>query len=233
MDELRPNGQRAKNAILLVSIVLTINVVALISNFLQYNLLHTVANGGFITPDEANANDSTQQIITIIYVIFFFISGVTFIQWFRRAYYNLHLRVENLSHGEGWAAGSWFIPIMCLYRPLQIMKELYNVTDFYLSKKGIKIDANFTTRALTLWWTLWIVNNVLGQVIYRYTADATSVDQLTTSTILNIIDKIIEIPLALVTIKVIKDYSRIEPLLIEAEENEKHPQAEVALVEAN
>ncbi|AYN04196.1 DUF4328 domain-containing protein [Flavobacterium sp. 140616W15] len=135
MEELRPNEQRAKNAMLLIWIVLSINIVSLISNFLQYNLLHTVANGGFITPDEANANDSTQQIILIIYLIFFIISGVTFIQWFRRAYYNLHLKVDNLSHSEGWAAGCWFVPIISLYRPLQIMKELYNDSDFYLSKK--------------------------------------------------------------------------------------------------
>lgn len=233
MEELRPNEQRAKNAMLLIWIVLSINIVSLISNFLQYNLLHTVANGGFITPDEANANDSTQQIILIIYLIFFIISGVTFIQWFRRAYYNLHLKVDNLSHSEGWAAGCWFVPIISLYRPLQIMKELYNDTDFYLSKKGINIGKNFTTGALTLWWTLWIINNVLGQIIYRYTSDATSIDQLTTSTILNIIDKVIEIPLALITIKIIKDYSQIEPLLIETEESKKQLEPTPILVESN
>lgn len=231
MEELRPNEQRAKNAMLLIWIVLSISIVSLISNFLQYNLLHTVANGGFITPDEANANDSTQQIILIFYLIFFFISGITFIQWFRRAYYNLHIKVDNLSHSEGWAAGSWFVPIICLYRPLQIMKELYNDTDFYLSEKGINIGKNFATGALTLWWTLWIINNVLGQIIYRYTSDATSIDQLTTSTILNIIDKVIEIPLALITIKIIKDYSQIEPLLIKVNEDEKQFQPIAHLIE--
>lgn len=233
MEELRPNGQRAKNAILLIWIVLAINVVSLVSNLLQYNLLHTVGNGGFITPDEANANDSTQQIILVIYLIFFIISGVTFIQWFRRAYYNLHLKVDYLSHGEGWAAGSWFVPIICLYRPLQIMKELYNDTDFYLSKKGINIDKNLTTGALTIWWTLWIINNILGQIIYRYTENAVSIDQLTTSTILSIIDKVLEIPLALITIKIIKDYSQVEPLLIETKENEEEPQPAELLVESN
>ncbi|AYN04197.1 DUF4328 domain-containing protein [Flavobacterium sp. 140616W15] len=97
----------------------------------------------------------------------------------------------------------------------------------------MNIGKNFTTGALTLWWTLWIINNVLGQIIYRYTADATSIDQLTTSTILNIIDKVIEIPLALITIKIIKDYSQIEPLLIETEESKKQLEPTPILVESN
>jgi hypothetical protein len=234
MEELRPNGQRAKNAILLIWIVLAINVVSLVSNLLQYNLLHTVGNGGFITPDEANANDSTQQIIAIIFLIVYIISAVTFIQWFRRAYYNLHLKVDHyLSHNEGWAAGGWFVPIVCLYRPIQIMRELYDDTALYLSGKGIKTDKNLTNKALTPWWTLWIVSSIMGQFIYRYDAVATSIDELINSTIANIIMDIIGIPLALITIKIIKDYSQVEPLLIETKENEEEPQPAELLVESN
>ncbi|MCC9070408.1 DUF4328 domain-containing protein [Flavobacterium sp. F-65] len=234
MEELRPNGQRAKNAILLIWIVLAINVVSLVSNLLQYNLLHTVGNGGFITPDEANANDSTQQIIAIIFLIVYIISAVTFIQWFRRAYYNLHLKVGHyLSHNEGWAAGGWFVPIVCLYRPIQIMRELYDDTALYLSGKGIKTDKNLTNKALTPWWTLWIVSSIMGQFIYRYDAVATSIDELINSTIANIIMDIIGIPLALITIKIIKDYSQVEPLLIETKENEEEPQPAELLVESN
>lgn len=233
MDELRPNGQRAKNAILLIWIIIAINIVAIISKFLQYNLLQTISNGGYVSPDEANANDNTERIIAVIYLIVYSTSGIVFIQWFRRAYYNLHLKVNYLSHGEGWAAGSWFTPFVNLYRPLEIMKELYNETKSYLTEKGINVDKNFTTGLLNLWWILWLFSNITGTMITRYFADATSLIELTNSTVMGIVDKVIEIIVALVAIKVIKDYSQIEPLLIKAEENEKQPQPEVALVEAN
>lgn len=33
--------------------------------------------------------------------------------------------IRNLSHDESWAAGSWFVPILNLFRPVSIMKEMY------------------------------------------------------------------------------------------------------------
>jgi hypothetical protein len=213
MENLKPNGQRAKNAITLIWIVLLLEIVSLISGYLQYDLLQTVAKGGDISMEVADSNDTREQIIGVIYMIVFVISAVTFIQWFRRAYFNLHTKVNHLSQTEGWAAGSWFVPIISLYRPYQIMKELYKETKELLTKKGLTIAGNFTTNSLGLWWTLWILNNIIGQFVYRYSMKAESIDELTISTTSSMIANIVGIPLALITVKIIKDYSKVEPLL--------------------
>lgn len=221
MENLRPNTQRAKNAITLIWIVLALEIGSLISGYFQYHLLQTVASGGEISTEEATANDTREQIIGILYLIAFVISTVTFIQWFRRAYFNLHLKVNHLSHSEGWAAGSWFVPVVSLYRPYQIMKELYQETKELLIKKGLSVNGNFTTGSLGWWWTLWIINNIIGQFVFRYATKAESIDELIISTNASIIDSIVGIPLALITIKVIKDYASIEPLLIEIKDEEE------------
>jgi hypothetical protein len=215
MEELKPNGQRAKNAILLIWIVFALEIISLISGYLQYNLLQIVANGGAISMETATANDAREQIIGIIYLIAYIVSAVIFIQWFRRAYFNLHLKVNNLAHSEGWAAGSWFVPIVCLYRPYQIMKELYIETTDLLTRKGMSGKENITTSFLGWWWTLWIISGILGQFLFRYSMNAKSIDELTISTVASMINNIIGIPMALFTIKIIKDYSTIEPLLVE------------------
>ena len=49
MESLRPNEQRAKNAIFWIWIVLALEIVNLISSYMQYDLLQTVANGSFVT----------------------------------------------------------------------------------------------------------------------------------------------------------------------------------------
>jgi hypothetical protein len=221
MENLKPNGQRAKNAITLIWIVLALEIVSLISGYFQYDLLQTVANGGEISTETATANDTRQQIIGIIYRIAFVISAVTFIQWFRRAYYNLHLRVNHLSQTEGWAAGSWFVPIVNLYRPYQIMKELYQETKELLTKKGLSINENFTTGYLGWWWTLWIINNIIERFVFRYSMKAQSIDELTISTVASMVGNVVGIPLALITVKVIKDYSNVEPLLTEIKDGEE------------
>ena len=221
MDNLRPNGQRAKNAITLIWIVLALEIVSLISGYFQYDLLQTVANGGYISTETATANDTREQIIGIFYLIAYVVSAVTFIQWFRRAYFNLHLKINYLNHTEGWAAGSWFVPIISLYRPYQIMKEIYQETKELLIKKGIVFNQTFSISALGWWWALWIISNIIGQFVFRYSMKAESIDELTISTVAGIVGNVIGIPLALITIKVIKDYSNVEPLLNEIKDEEE------------
>ena len=215
MENLNQNVQRAKNAIILIWIVLALEIISLVSGYFQYDLLQTVANGGEISTETATANDLREQMIGIIYLIAYVISTVTFIQWFRRAYFNLHQKVTYLAYTEGWAAGSWFVPIVNLYRPYQIMKELYQETKALFIKKGIDVNSNFTTNALGWWWTLWIINSIIGQFVFRYSMKADTIDELTISTVASMIGNILGIPLALITVKVIKDYANVETLLSE------------------
>ena len=211
MEKLQPNRQRAKNAIILIYIVFILEIITLISAYFQYDLLQTFKNGGNVSMEAADANDVRVQIIAIIYVITFLISAITFIQWFRRAYFNLHMKVNHLSHTEGWAAGSWFVPIISLYMPYNIMKELYMETKELLTKKGLLDSENLTTNSLGLWWTLWIINNIIGQVVWRYPGE--TIDELIGGTVASMLGSVIGIVLALITVKVIKEYSDIEPLL--------------------
>ena len=217
MEKLKPNGQRAKIAIMLIWTVLTIEIISILSDYLQYNLLQTVANDGQISSETATDNDLRQKIIAIIYLVTYIISGITFIRWFRRAYFNLHLKAETLSFTEGWAAGSWFVPFISLYRPKQIMKELYVETQSLLTTKQEDSTVNLNTQFIGWWWALWLIASFLGQFVFRYSLKAESLEALTTATIASIIASIIGIPLALITVKIIKDYAEIEPLFYKLE----------------
>ncbi|SRR6056297_1052796 len=219
MEKLKPNVQRAKNAIILIWVVLVLEIIMLISSYFQYDLLQTAKNGGVISIEAAYANDTREQIVAAFYLIAFVISAVTFIQWFRRAYFNLHLKVNNLSHSEGWAAGSWFVPIIHLYRPYQIMKELYHETIGILTRKGLILRKEYSIGFLGWWWALWITNSIIGQIHFRYPIE--TVDDLIGSTVISMIGNVVGIPLALITVKVIKDYSEIEPLLNEINDEEE------------
>jgi hypothetical protein len=221
LELLRPNEQRAKNAITLIWIVLAIEIISLISGYFQYDLLQSASNGEEISMEFATANDTREQVVGIVYIIAYLISAVTFIQWFRRAYFNLHLRADVLSYTEGWAAGSWFVPIITLYRPYQIMKELYHETKLLLIKNGLEKGVNLSLGAVGWWWTFWILNNFIGQFVFRYSMKAETIDQLINSTFASMIGDIAGIPLALFTIKVIRDYANIEPLLCEIKSEEE------------
>jgi len=212
---LKANVQRSKIAIILLWIVVVLEIVSLGSNYLEWNLFQKAASSYYMPYDEMSANSTRQIIIGIISTITFIISAVTFILWFRRAYYNLHLIVNGLTFTDGWAVGSWFVPIINLYRPFQIMKELYQETKELLIRNKIPTVKSFTTSSLGTWWGLWIISNIVVYGISRYSWRAETIDELGGWTLISMVVNVISILGAIITIKVIKDYSNVEPLLNE------------------
>ncbi|MHC5310386.1 DUF4328 domain-containing protein [Myroides sp. LJL116] len=220
MNTLKPNGKRAKNAITLIWIMLILDIASIISKYFQYEIIQTIANGDEITEAMSLIHGITKQITGLLYMVAYVTSIITFIQWFRRAYYNLHQRVSNLSYSEGWATSSWFVPILNLFRPYQIMQELYFQTNVLLIKKGIPLHHILNTSIIGFWWAFWILSNLFGLLVFRYALQAESTEEFITSILGSMFNSIIGIPLALLTIKVIRNYAKVEPLLLE---NEQEP----------
>lgn len=221
MKELKPNDQRAKSAIALIWIVLVLEIVNLISSYMQYDLLQTIVNGGFVSEEVAEANDMRESVLGLIYFVVHIISAIVFIMWFRRAYFNLHQKVNTLAYSEGWAAGGWFVPIISLYRPYQIMKEIYIETKKLFIKNGISERVEYSTSNLGWWWTLWIISAFVGQFVFRFALkSADTIDNLMIITVSQMALSVLGVPLALITSKIIKDYSKVEPLLAEISNDE-------------
>lgn len=225
--ELKPNDQRAKMAIVLITLVSIILIISILFDFLQIVLLKNP-----YSIIEAEENDFRQQVIGILLVVFYITSVVTFIQWFRRAYFNLHIKANNLEYTEGWAAGSWFVPIVNLFRPYRIMNELYLETQKILSQSNPKYKTIVSTQFVGIWWTMWIISNLIDRVSTKLTLKAETIEELTTSSLVSIFSSSFTILLAGITIKVIYDYSKIEmdfynskdieiPLTIENQEVEE------------
>lgn len=219
MENLRPNENRANTAIIIFWIILVTKIATLLSSFYQYRLLQTVASGGEVSHISATVNDIFARMIAVISFLASIVAIITFIQWFRRAYYNLHLKVKHLSFSEGWAAGCWFVPIINLFRPFQIMKELFVETDLFLFKRNTEIRAKLATPIIGWWWALWILSSMFESFYAQISLYLnSSLDQMIFRTVLNIISSIITIVLSLITIKMIKNYSSVEALLNEPEE---------------
>ncbi len=217
MDDVKSNVTRGMVAQTLIWIVMVVELVSLVSDYFQYVLLQDAANGVGISRDMADANDGRQRIIGIVYLVVYIVSGITFILWFRRAYYNLHTQVALLQHGEGWAAGGWFVPIVSWWRPYQIMREMYVETQHLFTQRVSNYTQRITTALLGWWWTLWIVEGALAQISFRLSKDAKTVDDFVTSTTWSMISSVVALPLALITIKIIYDYAKVEHLMFALE----------------
>ncbi len=214
MKPLKPNSQRAKTAIILLWVVIATDVLNLLSDFLQYTLLQNAETVG-VSEEDATLNDLRQFACNMIYLVAFIVSIITFIMWFRRAYYNLHQRITGLQYGEGWAAGGWFVPVISLFYPYKIMKELYVETEILLSKHPVPEVPKANTVIVGWWWGLWLTSNFLSQILLRSSRDANTISELLVSTELSMIHSTLGIVVGLLAIKVIKTYSHSEKILFE------------------
>ena len=69
----------------------------------------------------------------------------------------------------GWAVGYWFIPLMNLYRPFEVVKALFKACT---AEAGGKPAAG--EQLLSAWWALFLLSNIVGWMVGRMDTDLTT-----------------------------------------------------------
>ena len=127
---------------------------------------------GPVSTGELQAAEDRQAVLTLAFFLAVLIAAIFFIAWLRRAYANLRaLGVESLRFGTGWAVGAWFVPILNLFRPVQIVNDVWRGSHPYLEDRHGWRDAR-VPQLIGLWWGAWIVSYVVGTVATFMLEDA-------------------------------------------------------------
>ena len=81
------------------------------------------------TDDEANLSVIRLALIAMIYLATFLATVVVFCMWVYRANKNSHgFGARGMKFSPGWAVGWYFIPFLCLWKPFQSMREMWQVS---------------------------------------------------------------------------------------------------------
>lgn len=220
MKPFKPNYQRAKLVILFSWIVIGLEVLCLLSSVLQLNLLQSWENGAYVDDSASTFNDLRETIVS-------FLSGaanitwmVLLMMWFYRAYANLQTRVSYpLSYSPGMVVGNFFIPFVNLYRPYKTMKEMYVDTRELFVRDGLSEQTALTTSWLGLWWAFWLISGFVSNFVLRASfSDIDTIIGYISLTQAEIVLEILNMASALFALIVIRDYSKVEPLLAELPE---------------
>lgn len=206
---LKPNKDRSDRLIIVLWIFTALKALTSISDISQYFLLKRIQTGNFGMA-EVNSNDTRQSIIALVMLLIYVGVIIVFIQWFRRAYYNLHQVSKNLSHSEGWAAGAWFVPIMNLGRPYNIMREMMTVAENLLVKANLTQTDSRRRRSVGIWWTLWLIVTILSDTNTRIQAKSENITVLANTTLIDVVLSLLYIPLTIVTVQMIRKYAELE-----------------------
>lgn len=211
---LRDNTARAKQAISIFWIMLGLSI----ANIGALAWRHILLADAQINPENVDmemleASDTLIIVINSAHLFILILSMVFFIMWFRRAYFNLHsLSWHSARHSEGWAAGSWFVPIISLFWPYQIMEDIWKGTQNAIREK---FGEPQSTSLIGWWWALYLLNNFFGYVTAFASKGAAEVDSLLTATKLELVGELISIAAIVLTIRVIQRTSVFEKELLE------------------
>jgi hypothetical protein len=91
-------------------------------------------------------------------------TGVVFLAWIYRAARNLPaLGARTPRFSPGWAVGWFLVPVMHLFRPYEVVKEIWAASGPPEHAGG---GAARGTRLLGWWWALWVLTTALGGYVF-------------------------------------------------------------------
>jgi hypothetical protein len=91
------------------------------------------------------------------------LTGIAFVAWVWIATRNARNAGARVRHAPGWALGGWLVPILNLWRPKQMIDDLWRA-----SMPGVAtgIDLRFVRKpvSITCWWAAYLIGTSLPAV---------------------------------------------------------------------
>ena len=198
---LRDNSVRAQQAVGVFQVLAVVLLLVVISDVWYIGEL----SAGH-TPDEIDAYGLglVHNLLPIIEVLALVASFVVLIRWLRRAYWNMHALRLRLEHGEGWAAGAWSVPVLNMFRPYSIVKEVWRQTQLVAFER---VQPHVLLR---IWWIVFILDRLAGNASGRLASSASTTLQLQNAASADIIAEVLGITSALLTMRVVQRIAGFE-----------------------
>lgn len=208
---IRDNSERAKIIIGVFVSMIVLNILSGINSIMFHNKYDNASYADLI-----EVQNSAHLVFIMIFggltLIMFVVAAITFLNWFRRAYYNLILFSKTKpAYDDDMAVWSFVIPFINLVRPYQIATEIYDNT--YDKAKELSADVpNKNSEIVSIWWIAYVF---LGIVIFILSkaGGEDSLEEIVDSMFYLGIAEFLEIPRLIVAILMVKTVSAVEAIV--------------------
>lgn len=217
MSSFQPVRRLALATVVLLGLNAASVLGTLPSSLMQLELLDRMETSS-ATEEEITANDAREQALGIAKLALYVVTAIVFLVWFHRAYANL----ESFGHARrhpSWAVGGWIVPILSLFRPFQITREIWNASDPERASSAGEdarddVDLYDATPSLVaIWWASWLLGNVVGQISFRLSMAVTSIDGLRAATMAQIASDLVTMISAPLAILVVREITRRQEIV--------------------
>jgi len=178
---------RSRAVLALAAIAVVLAVVGIVSTLLQQaDLPGAPVDGCPAHPP----GEVRQSVIAQAQIVVGLILLAAFLLWIYQAHANLPaLGAKYLKYSPPWAVGWFFIPIFNLFRPVQVIEEIWKASDpDVIDKDGLAWVGTPMSALVVVWWILFLVGMVWWRIALHYAAEATTSSALCNADFLSIID---------------------------------------------
>jgi len=139
-------------------------------------------------------------------------SSIAFLMWIHRVHRNLpSLGATDLRFTPGWAVGWFFVPIMNLFRPCQVMREVWRESDSAaLAPDPWSGNPSPPTGSSLVgwWWALYLIMNVVNQAAFRASMRAETPETTLVAEWISLAGDLITFPAAIVAIRLVQTITK-------------------------
>ncbi|MGY1455481.1 protein kinase domain-containing protein [Streptomyces sp. SS8] len=209
---VRPGAARSARTLSLVlsaglSALLLCTLVQLVLDFQVYGELNELHEGGYLAYaafDHGSLRNTT-EVMAVLSALFQLPVIVLWLVWFWRVRANAEAFAPGqIRYHQGWAIGSWLVPVIWFFMPKQIINDVCDHSDPTSTRTTWYGPRRSSNRGLLNgWWTMWLTGMVVGVLNYRPWYEAETVDEAQGSAALTVLADFLAVPATVLAILVV------------------------------
>jgi hypothetical protein len=188
-----------------LSFYIVLSLFVVFVDYSRIELLSKAANGVTISRAEVRASDAQTLLVGLALLSVVLFTGVSFLAWIYRAHKNLKAHgALDLEYSLGWAIGWFFVPLLNLYFPYQVVREIWNASAPRASRSGETVGRSRELPPLiVLWWGSSLALFFLDSTAAKMFFGASTIDDLLAANRFSVAGDVIGIVCALLAITVV------------------------------
>gem|GEM_PF-413908 len=190
---------------------LCLAVVGIATRIVSHGILTDLRDGTYasaaLSATASEAFDRRERFLSVMELFLFAVTSVLALKWIHRANFNARqLGAEGMRFTPGWAVGSYFIPIVNLWKPYQAMKEIWKASSSPSNWQGAPSGA-----LLGIWWFLWLLSAFANYAVFRFFwAIGERIQDFIAANALAAVINVLEIPLTVSFLILVKKIHKMQ-----------------------
>lgn len=220
MEEPKPNDKRAGYLINLFYVLGGSHIIYTLFCCYTFYFYSNASNGTYYSDDHLTLVQAGEGLLALLTGGLNLAVVILFLYWFRRAYANLNrVGIAKTLSQDNMTIWGFVIPIMSLFKPYQIMREVWTKTQTTTQHFIPDYRMNGSGSVMGLWWAYFIISGILGQISFRMTMAAETIEDYVSLAGFDIVVGILEVLGVLITVNMIKKVMKIETDMFQAYQN--------------